>query len=124
MVWNTWMKMTAVAAVLALAMAAGPVMAQQGTPSGKGVNYVDADGDGVCDNYGTSACNGCQGGKGQGKGQGVCDGTGKGQGKGKGQGVCDGSGKGQGKGQGKGKGTCDGTGKGQGKGKGKGKGGK
>ncbi|MBK8943980.1 MAG: hypothetical protein IPM32_01800 [Ignavibacteriae bacterium] len=64
-----------------------------------GPNWVDADGDGICDNVGT----GNQG-KGAGKGYGIKDGSGakvqpqdgsgygKGNGAGNGTGVCDGSG--------------------------------
>ncbi|MBN1302548.1 MAG: hypothetical protein JW995_15125 [Melioribacteraceae bacterium] len=80
--------------------------------NGQGLNWVDADGDGICDNFGTAnqgSSNGAKGAKkmnrmnGQG-GQGLAkgfgngtglrpqDGTGLGAGKGSGSGVCDGSG--------------------------------
>jgi hypothetical protein len=67
----------------------------------RGANFVDADGDGVCDNAGTKA--GMQNKHGKGKGPG--DGTGN-----KGVGPKDGTGYGAGKGTGTGTGTCDGTG--------------
>lgn len=60
-----------------------------------GANYVDADKDGVCDNY--------KSGTRQGKGQGKGTMQGKGKRNGNGQGTCNGQGpKGQGKGQGQG----------------------
>lgn len=59
---------------------------------GSGVNaaFVDADGDGVCDNYGTSRGNG--NGYGDGTGTGVCDGTGAGAGNGGQRGAGNGNG--------------------------------
>jgi hypothetical protein len=64
------------------------------TKGQRGANFIDADGDGVCDNFQTKA-----GGQGkQGKGMG------KGAGKGMGNGTCTGSGAGTGTG------VCDGTG--------------
>ncbi len=70
----------------------------QGT-TGQGINWVDADGDGICDNFGTE-----NQGMGNGKGYGLKDGSGSGvrpqdgtgygkmNGAGSGSGVCDGSG--------------------------------
>ena len=87
---------------------------QKGTGKGKvnghGLYFVDENGDGICDNYGTHV------GQKNGSGTGVCDGTGpKGGGVCKGTGVCDGTGpKGNGKGLGNGTGVCDGTGSGTG----------
>jgi len=77
-----------------------------GTTTNHGANFVDKDGDGICDNVGTA--NQCAG-KGQGKG---CKGAGCGKGfvDADKNGVCDNAanrqgGKGQGKCQGKGKGN-------------------
>jgi hypothetical protein len=67
----------------------------------RGANFVDADGDGICDNF--KANSGTQGKRGMGKGQG--NGMGK-----KGVGSKDGTGYGAGKGTGTGTGVCDGTG--------------
>lgn len=67
-----------------------PAMAQNGGGKGLGnkgtvhANFVDANGDGICDNFGTGTC--------------------------KGTGTCTGTGKGTGTGTGKGTGTCNGTG--------------
>lgn len=47
-----------------------------GTGGGNGAGYVDADGDGVCDNYGTGAGNGYGNGSGAGDGNGYGAGTG------------------------------------------------
>lgn len=63
-----------------------------------GVNWVDADGDGICDNYGTN--------QGQGKGYGLKDGSGAGVRPQDGTGF----GKSAGAGSGTGTGVCDGTG--------------
>jgi len=71
------------------------------TKAQRGANFVDADGDGVCDNFATKS--GMQNKRGKGKGPG--DGTGN-----KGIGPKDGTGFGAGKGTGTGTGTCDGTG--------------
>ncbi len=60
--------------------------------------FVDADGDGVCDNFKNRPMDGT----GLGKGNGTCNGQGKGKGKGNGTGTCNGTGKGKGKGQGTG----------------------
>lgn len=69
--------------------------------TGQGVNWVDADGDGICDNFGTN-----NQGSGNGKGYGLKDGT-KG-----GTRPQDGTGFGKmnGAGNGSGTGDCDGTG--------------
>jgi hypothetical protein len=72
----------------------------------RGANFIDADGDGICDNAGTKT--GMQNKRGKGKGPG--DGTGN-----KGVGPKDGTGygatsKGSSTGTGTGTGTCDGTG--------------
>lgn len=85
------------AAVLLLGIAfTQPAMSQDGKGKGAGKgnmgqvrpNFVDANGDGICDNAGTGAC--------KGNGTGVCDGTGKGAGTGtgtgNGTGVCNGTG--------------------------------
>lgn len=65
----------------------------------KGVNWIDADGDGICDNFGTEkqgnrqgngAKKGNKGGYGDGSGLRPQDGTGLGSGNG--SGVCDGTG--------------------------------
>jgi hypothetical protein len=69
------------------------------TKAQRGANFIDADGDGVCDNFGTKA--GMQANRGKGKGPG--NGTGN-------QGVGPKDGTGYGAGKGTGTGTCDGTG--------------
>ncbi len=101
-----------IAVVLALGvMFTDSVYAQQkgtDTPKGQGQNFVDQDGDGICDNVGTHQ--GQKMGNGQkGKGMGPKDGTGH-----KGQGPKDGTGFGSGNcggtGTGTGTGVCDGTG--------------
>lgn len=77
-----------------------------------GVNFVDANGDGICDNFTGTKGNGPKDGTGNknGKGQGMK----KGNGNGNGTGICNGTGKGNGNGTG----VCDGTGpKGFGKGR-------
>ena len=71
-------------------------------PTGKGINWVDANGDGICDNFGTANQVSLRAGKGYGKKDGTGnpvrpqDGTGFGQKGGKstvsGTGVCDGTG--------------------------------
>ncbi len=83
-----------------------PVTSQSTTTS-QGTKFVDKDGDGLCDNFGTA--NQCTA-KGQGKG---CQGAGCGKGfvDANKDGLCDNAanrqgGKGQGKGQGQGKGKC------------------
>jgi hypothetical protein len=78
---------------------AGKEQTQSVGKAQRGANFVDADGDGVCDNFGTKS--GMQGmhakGKGPGngtgnQGMGPKDGTGYGAGKGNGNGTCDGTG--------------------------------
>lgn len=71
-----------------------------GTPKGQGQYFVDQDGDGICDNYGTHVGQKLGNG-GKGKGYGPKNGTGY-----KGNGPKDGTGYGAGKGTG----VCDGTG--------------
>jgi hypothetical protein len=70
-----------------------------GVTSARGANFIDADGDGVCDNFGTRGGMKAKHGRGNGlgdgtgnKGIGPKDGTGFGAGKGNGSGVCDGTG--------------------------------
>ncbi len=89
---------------------------QKGTGKAHGAQFVDQDGDGVCDNYTNRSgqkMGNAQKGKGYGPGngtgnmgQGPKDGTGYGKKAGNGTGVCDGTGP---KG-GTGTGVCDGTG--------------
>jgi hypothetical protein len=69
--------------------------------TGQGVNWVDADGDGICDNFGTN-----NQGSGNGKGYGLKDGTNGGTRPQDGTGF----GKMNGAGNGSGTGVCDGTG--------------
>ena len=77
------------------------------TPSTQGPNFVDKDGDGICDNYTAN-----HGKNGQRKGKGFVDANG--------DGICDNAGSGKGMGAGKGSGTgCTGTGTCTGQGKGK-----
>jgi hypothetical protein len=75
-----------------------------GPPSqatGVGPNFVDADGDGICDLYQANggqrrgAGLGPRDGSGQGQGLGPKNGTGYGAGRGSGNGVCDGTAKGR-----------------------------
>lgn len=90
---------------------------QKGTGTGRGTQFVDQDGDGVCDNFGTRSgqkMGNSSKGKGYGPGdgtgnmgQGPKDGTGYGKMAGSGTGICDGTGP---KG-GAGTGVCDGTGR-------------
>lgn len=98
----------AVVAIASLASAqtpaASPVPGAKAAGTAVGPNYVDANGDGICDNYQA-------GGRGQGAGQGRGYGPGNGAGN-QGMGPRDGSGYGPGSGTG----ACDGTGpKGQGR---------
>ena len=81
-------------------------MAQQkGTSAAKrGAQFVDQDGDGVCDNFATKGGQ-KMGQAGARKGNGTCDGTGH-----SGQGPKDGTGYGKMNGGGMGTGACDGTG--------------
>lgn len=75
-------------------------------------NWVDANGDGICDNVGTSAQNAKRQNKNMNKGTNL--GTGQGLGNGNGDGTAtrpqDGTGFGKKNGAGKGTGLCDGTG--------------
>lgn len=68
-----------------------------------GVNWVDADGDGICDNYGTEN-------QGSGKGYGIKDGSGSRVRPQDGTGYGKVNGAGSGSGSGSGSGVCDGTG--------------
>ena len=89
-----------ISAALVLSMAVTGAFAA-GNGYGRSRNFVDADGDGVCDNYGT--------GRGQyfvdADGDGVCDNYGTGRGQyfvdADGDGVCDNYGTGCGRGQGR-----------------------
>jgi hypothetical protein len=98
-------------------MATNNVHAQQkGTAGTRGAQFIDQDGDGVCDNFGTKTgqkMGNSQRAKGYGPadgtgnmGQGPKDGTGYGKAAGNGTGVCDGTGPKSGTGTG----VCDGTG--------------
>ena len=90
--------------IVAMLVAAVLCMGVTGALAAYGRGYVDADGDGVCDNYGT----GC--GRGQyfvdADGDGICDNCGTGRGQyfvdANGDGVCDNYGTGCGRGQGRG----------------------
>ena len=97
-------------ALIVLASLASAAHAQApATPNTAGPSFVDADGDGICDNF----QNGARAGNGAGQGKG------KGYGRGKGDGTRVGpqDGTGFGPGPGAGGGTCDGTGpKGKGRG--------
>ena len=103
------------AAALALFAATGLTNAQGkgiNTNSGKhGALFIDANGDGICDNFNNSNINRPKDGSGKKNG----NGKGFGMKNGNGTGICDDTGKGSGKGTG----ICDGTGP-----KGKGRGGK
>jgi hypothetical protein len=102
----------AVLAFSAVSLSAATTTPTAGTTADHGVNFVDKDGDGLCDNVGTH--------KGAGKGVGCQSGTGCGANfvDANKDGVCDnagskkGSGQGmkRGQGQGKGKGCCAGSG--------------
>lgn len=106
----------AVVAALGI-MFSNDVLAQQkGTGKARGAQFVDQNGDGVCDNFGTTSgqkmgngakAKGYGPGDGTGNmGQGPKDGTGYGKAAGNGTGVCDGTGPKTGSGAG----VCDGTG--------------
>jgi hypothetical protein len=91
---------------------------KQTPPAGQrtvGPNFVDANGDGICDNFQNGTCPNCNRGAGKrGGGYGPGDGTGH-----RGMGPKDGTGFGPGASAGPGSGTCDGTGpKGMGRGRG------
>lgn len=90
------------AAVSAGPQAQGPVKAAVSA----GPNFVDANGDGICDLYQTGQ--GSRAGKGKGRRMGPADGTGN-----QGVGPRDGTGFGAKAGAGGGNGICDGTGKGR-----------
>ena len=82
--------------------------AQTGTCQGNGAGYVDADGDGACDNAGSGVCQG--NGNANGNGAGYVDADGDGACDNAGSGVCQGNGNGSGVGNGAGKGACQGRG--------------
>ena len=104
------MKRTWILALGILVLSASAAFAQAPTtpqpPAGKvvGANFVDTDGDGVCDNFQSGSRQGQGGGKAQrGKRLGPQDGSGygapSGAGTGTGTGICDGTGpKGKGRG--------------------------
>jgi hypothetical protein len=101
--------------VAALAAAQTPAAPGPQPPAGQGANFVDANGDGICDRFEPGVAR-----QGQGQRQGPRDGTGQqvrrgGQGRGAGAGA--GQKMGPGPGAGPGTATCDGTGpKGRGRG--------
>lgn len=106
------MKRTLLSTLGLLLLGASIALAQQapapgGPPAGQqvGPNFVDADGDGICDNYQTRRAGGQKAGKGRGPG----NGTGN-----NGVGPRDGTGYGAGNGTGTCTGTCNGTGQGRG----------
>ncbi len=96
---------------IATAQTAQPAADQTGKGRAAGNVYVDADKDGVCDNYtnGTrpgrraysAGANQNAANRGPGKGQGQGQAAGNGRGQGRGQGVAAGTGKGRGNGQGR-----------------------
>jgi hypothetical protein len=87
---------------------AAPPTTGQGTGQAVGANFVDANGDGICDNFQAGR-------RGAGQGQGM--GYGRGKGNGTHVGPQDGTGFGKAAGAGTGTGICDGTGpKGKGRG--------
>jgi hypothetical protein len=99
--------------VLAIMAALGVLFTQEATAQEKGTGagtrsaqFIDQDGDGVCDNVGTGIGQ-KQGQAGKGKGYGPGDGTGN-----AGQGPKDGTGYGKRAGAGSGSGVCNGTGTG------------
>jgi len=112
-IMNTALALALVAA-LGVMLTHDALAQEKGTGKGLGVQFVDQDGDGVCDNFGTksgqkmgnnSKGKGYGPGNGSGNmGQGPKDGTGYGNKGGNGTGVCDGTGPKSGTG------TCDGTG--------------
>ncbi|MBE0677605.1 MAG: hypothetical protein IH592_02455, partial [Bacteroidales bacterium] len=119
---------------IATAQTAKPAADQTGRGRAAGNVYVDADKDGVCDNYTNGTRQGRRAysaganqnaanrgpGKGQGQGQAAATGHGQGRGQGHSQGVAAGTGHGQGRGQGVAAGTGQGRGNGQGRFSGKG----
>lgn len=92
----------AAVALMALTVAASAQTTDQtdkpaGNGKAQGAAWVDANNDGVCDNYE----NGLRQGRGPGKGQGQAFHNGRGRGNGKGQGVAAGRGQARGNGQGR-----------------------
>lgn len=92
----------------ALAAAQTPTTPGPQPPAGKGANFVDANGDGICDRFESGTAGQ------QGRRQGPRDGTGqqlrRGGGQGRGPGAGAGTGQKMGPGPGAGTATCDGTG--------------
>ena len=86
----------AVGLVLAVAVVGSAQAPQTPAPTAPktGTAFVDANGDGICDNFqaGTPKGNGYGQGRGRGTHVGPQDGTGFGAGKGAGGGICDGTG--------------------------------
>jgi hypothetical protein len=101
--------MTAALVVLVAATAAAQAPAAPGpqTPAVTGTNFVDADGDGICDRF-EAGTRGAQ--ARAGKAQGPRDGTGQQARRGGGAGPRGGQAMGPGPGAGPGAATCDGTG--------------
>jgi hypothetical protein len=98
-----------VTAALAAAQGKPAAAPKAGGQTTAGANFVDANGDGICDNF----QNGTRGANGQGQGKGC----GRGKGNGRHVGSQDGTGVGAPAGAGTGTGICDGTGpKGKGRG--------
>ena len=95
------MVMGTISAALVLSMAVTGAFAA-GYGNGRGRNFVDANGDGVCDNYASGACAGQ--GNGCGQGAGYVDADGNGTCDNYEAGTCPGNGAGHGHGQGAGAG--------------------
>ena len=95
---KTKLFITAVTFMAFTVMASAQTTGQANTPAGQGkaqgAAWVDANNDGICDNYASGERQGR--GPGHGKGQGQAYGAGHGQCKGQGQGLHHGHGKGQG----------------------------
>lgn len=104
---RTLSSLIALGLVAALVVGFTSIASAQEKPAGKsrGAQFIDKDGDGVCDNVGTKT--GQKNGQGMHKGKGPGNGTGN-----NGVGPKDGTGYGakSGNGTGTGTGTCDGTG--------------
>jgi len=96
--------------VIASAQTTGQVNKPAGQGNAQGAAWVDANNDGVCDNYESGARQG----RGQGHGQAAA--AGRGHGHGKGDGIHNGRGKGQGTAAGRGQGRGDGQGRYNGRG--------
>jgi len=107
---------TALAFMALTVIASAQTGGQAGKPAGQGnaqgAAWVDANNDGVCDNF----TGGTRQGRGPGNGQGQAACTGRGPGHGKGQGFHNGQGKGQGTAAGAGQGRGSGQGRFNGRG--------